>query len=94
MAGDADKPVAILSRALSVRQLAKRWGVGPQKIRAMIRVGSLRAFDLGMGRQQLRIPPEAVLECERRLAVGNRLPALRRRAKRVDPEIASLLSDV
>jgi hypothetical protein len=76
--------------ALSVRQLARRWKVAPKKIRMFIRRGVLHAFDVGFGRSELRIPPEAIREAEQgRLAV--RQPARRRRRQDVDPAIAALL---
>lgn len=79
-----------LDRALSVRQLAHRWAVSPKKIRMMIRRRLLRAIDLGVGRSQLRITPEAIAEAEARLAVAPVTPK-RRRRDLIDPEIAKLL---
>ena len=79
-------------RSRSVRELARYWRVSTRKVRALIRRGLLRAIDLGCGRQQLRLTPEAVRACEQRLAV--RQPAARRRRRsEVDPEIERLLSD-
>jgi hypothetical protein len=86
-----DDPIDLyLDRALSVRQLARRWAVAPRKIRAMLKRGILRGFDVGFGRTQIRIPPEAIHEAEQRLAV--RAPARRqKRRPEIDPEIAALL---
>jgi hypothetical protein len=85
--------VPALDRALSVRQLARRWAVSPKKIRAMLKRGIIRGFDVGFGRTQIRIPPEAVLEAEQqRLAVRPPTPRRKRQAE-VDPEIARLLED-
>jgi hypothetical protein len=85
-------PAETFTRARSVRQLAQYWAVSPRKIRALIRRGLLRAIDLGAnGRQQLRITPEAVTECERLLTVG-KLPPKRQRIKGIDPEIEALLN--
>ncbi len=56
----------------------------------MIRCGKVEAFDVGTGRQQLRIAPEQILEAERRLAVSKPKPA-RRRRETIDPEIERLL---
>lgn len=81
-------------RALSVRQLARRWGIAPKKVREMIRRGTLSAIDVGFGRRQVRIMPEAIAECERRLTVQ---PARRRQAKRyadIDPEVARMISEL
>ena len=79
-------------RALSVRQLARRWAVSPKKIRAMLKRGILRGFDVGFGRTQIRIPPEAIREAEQRLAVQTPSPRRKRRHE-IDPEIAALLRD-
>jgi hypothetical protein len=83
---------APLDRALSVRQLARRWGVSPKKIRAMLKRGILRGFDVGFGRTQIRIPPEAIREAEQRLAVRAPTPR-RKRQLEIDPEIERLLSE-
>jgi hypothetical protein len=79
-----------LTSALSVRELARRWRVAPKKIRIFIRRGVLQAFDVGFGRPELRIPPEAIREAEQgRLAVKQ--PAKRRQRHDVDPAIVALL---
>lgn len=84
---------APLDHALSVRQLARRWAVGARKIREMIRRRLLCVFDVGLGgRRQLRITPEAVAECERRLAVSP-APSRRRRTSEIDPAVAVLLAE-
>lgn len=79
-------------RCLSVRQLAHRWRVAPKKVRALIRRGLLQGFTLPIGRREVRISPEAVLEFERRAAV---LPAAprRRRVEEIDPEVAAMLAE-
>lgn len=82
---------AIPDRSQSVREVAVYWRVSPRKVRSLIRRGLLRAIDLGCGRQQLRIPPDAVAECEKRLAV--RVPQPRKRQPVIDPEIERLLSE-
>lgn len=79
------------TRAWSVRQLAAYWGVSPKKVREMIRRGILQAFDVGVGRPQLRITNDAVREAERRLAVRNPAPSRRRRDDDIDPRILKLL---
>lgn len=81
---------ATCDRCLSVRQLARRWGVSPKKIRAMLKRGILRGFDVGFGRTQVRIPPESIREAEeQRLSVKPRAP--RRQRREIDPEIEKLL---
>jgi hypothetical protein len=80
-------------RALSVRQLARRWAVSPKKVRAMLKRGIIRGFDVGFGRTQIRISPEAILEAEQqRLAVKPPAPH-RKRRPHIDPEIERLLSE-
>jgi hypothetical protein len=82
-----------LDRALSVRQLARRWAVSPKKIRAMLKRGIISGFDVGLGRTQIRIPPETIIEAEQqRLAVKPPAPRRKRRPN-VDPEIERLLSE-
>ena len=49
-----------LDRALSVRQLARPWGVSPRKIHEMLRRGIIAGFDVGFYRRQIRISPEAI----------------------------------
>jgi hypothetical protein len=84
---------AALDRALSVRQLARRWAVSPKKIRLMLKRGIVRGFNVGFGRAQIRIRPESILEAEtQRLAVKPPAPRRKRQAA-VDPEIARLLEE-
>lgn len=83
--------IATPDRALSVRQLARRWAVSPRKVRDMIRRRIIRAIDVGTGRRQLRIVPEAIAQAEERLSVLPATPRRRRRADGIDPEIAALL---
>lgn len=80
-----------LDRSRSVRQLAAYWRVSPRKVRALIRRGLLRAVDFGIGRRQLRITPEAVRECETRLAVRTP-PPRRKRCGDLDPELVAYLT--
>ena len=78
-------------RCFSVRDLARHWRVAPKRVRALIKRKLLAAFKPGRG---VRITPEAIRECERRLAVG--VPAVRRgrRLDGIDPEVAALLEGV
>jgi excisionase family DNA binding protein len=84
-------PDTTLDRSRSVRQLASYWRVSPRKVRALIRRGLLRAVDFGVGRRQLRITPDAVAECERRLAVRPP-PPRRKRSGDLDPELVEFLT--
>jgi hypothetical protein len=79
-------------RAFSVRQVAAYWRDSPRKIRALIRRGLLRAIDLGCGRQQLRVTPEALRECEDRLTV--KLSSPRPRRQRDTTIDASVLAEL
>lgn len=73
-------------RSLTPRELAVRWRCRVQVIRRMIRAGTLPAIQFA-GR--VRITPEAIAQAEAGpLAVK---PRPRRRAERVDPEIARIL---
>lgn len=81
-----------LDHSQSVRQVAAYWRVSPRKVRLLIRRGLLRAIDLGCGRQLLRLTPEAIRECEQRLAVKAPSPR-RKRQSEIDPEIERLLSE-
>ena len=71
---------------LTPPQLAKRWGIKPEKVIAFIRSGELRAFDIsmraGVGRPRFRIPVDAVIEFENRRAVTPPTKPVRRRSKK------------
>ena len=63
--------------AFTVADLAERWRVGPDKIRAMIQRGELRAIDLatvGSRRPRWRVSPEAVATFEAARASGANKP--------------------
>jgi hypothetical protein len=81
-------------RSCSVKQFAERYQIGAKKVRALIRKGIIDAIDigLGIGRRQVRIPPESIKKFEERLAVRP-APVRRRRAEPIDPEIERLLRD-
>jgi excisionase family DNA binding protein len=81
-----------MHRSKSVREVAAYWRISPRKVRALIRRGLLRAVDLGCGRQQLRITPDAIQECEERLTVKAPAPR-RKRCPEIDPEIERILSE-
>lgn len=64
------------------RELAERYGVTEDKIRALIRAGELRAVNVALhvgGRPRWRIPEEAVAEFEARRAAHPRITRTRRR---------------
>lgn len=77
-------------RCLSVRQLAERWSVSQRKIRAMIRSGRLEAFDVGHGREQWRISPEAIKAAEERMSVKRPVKPRRLRVA-FSPEVEAIL---
>jgi Helix-turn-helix domain len=80
-------------QSFSVRELATYWRTSPRKVRDLIRRRLLRGFDLGKGRQQIRITPAAIAECEHRLAVGAPATQRRRRADGISPTVAALLDE-
>lgn len=57
-------------KMLGVGQVAKRWGVGVERVRQLINVGALRgAFEIpssGRYGKAIRIPLQAVMDAERR----------------------------
>ncbi len=78
--------LAYKTETLSVGQLAKRWGVSPQRIRRMVEDGSLTgAFRIpasGRYRTCIKIPLCTVLEAEDRWAVIPAKETPRRRLSR------------
>lgn len=81
-----------LDRALSVRQLARRWGVSSRTIRALIVNGQLSAFNVGLARPKLRIAAEEVRAAQERLAVVKpATPRRRRRTSEIDPRIIAAI---
>ena len=76
-------------RTCTPPQLAKRWGIKPSRVIAMIRSGELRGFDIsatpGVGRPRYRISQDAVLEFElkRSGAVTKRATRRRKSQKQV-----------
>lgn len=78
-----------LSAGLTVREVARRYRVGEDKVRAWIRRGELRAINTATvlcSRPRFVIPPEAITEFERRRTVAppKSPPRRRRRAPRID----------
>lgn len=83
-------PVRSVGHSQSIRQFAAYLRVSPRKVRSWIRLGLLRAIDVGCGRQLLRLTPDAIREFEQRMAV--KPPAHRpKRQSEIDPEIERLL---
>jgi hypothetical protein len=54
------------TRSFTPPQLAQRWGVSPDRIRAMVRSGRLKGFNIAEPgeRPQFRITPEVVEQFE------------------------------
>src|SRR5690349_3173410 len=77
-------PAGSLSRAgLTVRDVARRYRVGEDKVRGWIRRGELRAVntaDNPCGKPRWVVPPEALSDFERRRA-GGEPPKPRRRRR-------------
>ncbi len=79
-----------IDRCFTVSELAIRWRCRAEKVRLMIKRGTLAAMDLGS--QGLRITPEVVREAEQKtLAVT---PKVKRRRERVDPRVLAMLDDM
>lgn len=78
-------PAEVIS-GLTVRDVARRYRVGEDKVRAWINRGELRAINTAAvlcGRPRWVIPPESLTEFERRRAGGPApKPASRRRRQR------------
>ncbi len=75
-----NRPAALLTPP----DLARRWGVSPDKIRAWIESGELRAINLAArlgGRPRWRIDPAAVAEFEERRRATSTPRTPRRRRK-------------
>jgi hypothetical protein len=71
-------------RAFSVREVAHRYKVNEDKVRAWIKRGELAAVNTSSimcGKPQLRVLPEALAEFERRRAVAKPAPKRPRRCR-------------
>jgi hypothetical protein len=71
MSDPALSPVTM--RGFTVEDLARRWRMGPDRIRGLIRRGELRAISTARtksGRPRYVVLPEHLAEYERRLEVG------------------------
>lgn len=81
---------AMTERAYTPPQLAKRWAVSPDRIRAMIRSGRLAAFNLADPgeRPQFRIGADAVEAFERGQEVQT---PVRRQARRRLPPVEEII---
>jgi transposase len=72
---------------LTVRDVARRWRVGPDWIRALIRRGELRAISTARsraGKPRYVVLPEHLQEYERRLEVSVPAKPAPRRQKRTE----------
>jgi excisionase family DNA binding protein len=78
------------NRCRSVRELAHYWKTSPKRIREMVRRGTLRAFVVGSA---VRIPPDAVAECEQRLAAPGPRVRHKRQTGGISPDVVALLSE-
>ena len=75
-------PVSI--RGLTVREVARRYRVGEDKVRAWIRSGELRAINTAAvvcGKCRWVIPPEALSEFERRRGASPPQPKPRQKRR-------------
>ena len=84
----SEQPTATLA-GLTVRDVARRYRVGEDKVRQWIARGELRAINTAAalcGRPRWVIPPEALVEFERRRAGGPppQKPRRRRRTRTID----------
>lgn len=78
------EPDPVSTCGLTVREVARRYRVSEDKVRAWIRSGELRAINtaaVACGKSRWVIPPEALPEFERRRAAGPTHPAPRRRQR-------------
>jgi len=80
------------SRGFTPRELARRWRVSPDKVRALVRSGELAALNLASprcGKPRLVITPEAVAAFERGRAAAPppkppKPPERRKRTSQID----------
>lgn len=81
--------------ALSVDQLARRWGLGSERVRRLVEMGllpgSFKVPSAGRYGEAIRIPLSTVLQAEEDWAIhrktGDSGKPLRRRAKRTSPVV-------
>jgi hypothetical protein len=77
-----------LARGFTLRELAQRWRVGRDKVRAWVMAGRLAAINVGAdrGRPRFVVPPEAVLDFEqgRSAAAPPKPPRRRKRINVID----------
>jgi hypothetical protein len=75
--------------ALAPAELAKRWSVKPHHIGALIRNGSLRAFDVSLkpgGKPRWKINLSDVLDFELRRSVKPVVKSTRRKSRKQDSD--------
>jgi hypothetical protein len=83
-------PAATSRRCFTVPSLAEEWGVDRRRIDEFIKLGLLRAFDIGPGRgkqRRWRITPEAVAEFEAARSSGPPAPKISRQRRKKDPAV-------
>jgi len=78
-----------LDRALTPRELARRWRTSPCRIKAMIRTGKLPAFEIVPGRP--RVTPEAIAAAE--CGVLAVKPRQQKRREEIPAHILAMLAD-
>jgi len=79
--------MSIDARAITPNTYARRLGCGIHKILNFIRSGQLRAINIAADtakRAQWVIPPDAIIEFERRRSAQPKAPTPRRRKKKPD----------
>jgi hypothetical protein len=79
-----DRPEAGSGRGFTTADIARRYRVGEDKVRAWIRLGELRAINTAgrlCGKPRWVIPPEALDEFEKRRAGGPPPTPVRRRRR-------------
>jgi transposase len=92
MAAETTCPEQLVGRGLTVRDLAARYRVGPDKIRAWIRKGELKAIDTAssrVGKPRWVFLPHHLAEFERGREAA---PPQPRRRRRQEPELVDYLS--
>ena len=78
------EPDPVSTRGLTVREVARRYRVGEDKVRAWIRSGELRAINtaaVACGKSRWVIPPEALSEFEHRRVASPPHPKPRQRRR-------------
>ena len=84
----AKQPAALQAETLSPPEVARRYGVSPDTVRAWIAAGQLHATNVGKGkcRPRYRVPVEALkeLDAKRPARIVPKVPPQRRRRRTLD----------